>query len=198
MQYDQWKMSEYDLFKFEMIGRDQTPVPVSMEEVKEVEEVPGEEIAEPTPEPETIVEATPEKYYLRPVYFDFDSYALSKNDMAKLDILSSILEKHTALKIEITGHTDSKGTVEYNQRLSDNRANAVYKYLILKGVAKVRMKVSGMSESQHVARNTTLDQKDAPEGRMLNRRVEFKISLMEGVVVEMEKIEIPEHLKLDK
>jgi len=196
------KMSEYDLFKFEMIGRDQTPVAVSMEEVTVVAEVPAEESPEQTPETETIEvvtpEVTPEKYYLRPVYFDFDSYALSSDDKAKLDILSTILKTHAALKIEITGHTDSKGTLEYNQRLSDNRANAVYKHLILSGIEKDRMKVSGMSENQHVARNTTSDNRDAPDGRMLNRRVEFKVSLMEGVVVEMEKVEIPEHLKLDK
>jgi outer membrane protein OmpA-like peptidoglycan-associated protein len=187
---------EYDLLKFEMIGRNETPVPVSMEEVEEVEEVVAEETPEPEPEPEP--EATPEKYYLRPIYFDFDSYSLTSDDIAKLDILTSILEKHSALQIEITGHTDSKGTFEYNQRLSVNRAKSVYKYLILNEIAKDRMTVTGLSESDNVARNTTRDQRDAPDGRMLNRRVEFRVSLLEGVVVEMEKVEIPEHLKLDE
>ena len=60
------------------------------------------------------------------------------------------------------------------------------------------MTVTGLSESDNVARNTTRDQRDAPDGRMLNRRVEFRVSLLEGVVVEMEKVEIPEHLKLDE
>ena len=50
----------------------------------------------------------------------------------------------------------------------------------------------------HVARNTTRDNRDAPDGRMLNRRVEFKVSVTEGVIVEMEKVEIPDHLKLDE
>ena len=67
--------------------------------------------------------------------------------MEKLDILTSILEKHPSLKLEITGHTDAKGTFEYNQRLSVNRATSVYKYLILNGISKDRMKVIGMSES---------------------------------------------------
>ena len=60
------------------------------------------------------------------------------------------------------------------------------------------MTATGMSENDNVARNTTRDQRDAPDGRMLNRRVEFKISLMEGVIVEMEKVEIPKHLRLDE
>jgi len=186
------KMAEYDLFKFEMIGRDQVPVPVSMDEEEVVEEVVAEEI----PEPE--VEATPEKYYLRPIYFAFDSYTLSKDGMAKLDILSSILEMHPSLQLEITGYTDAKGAFDYNQRLSVNRAESVYKYLILNGIGKSRMKVTGMSEDEPVARNTTRDQRDAPDGRMLNRRAEFKVSLLKGVIIEMEKVEVPDHLKLDE
>ena len=185
-------IEEYDLLKFEMIARDQSPVPVGLEEVEEVEEVA--EVTEPEPEPV----ATPEKYYLRPIYFDFDSYSLTSDDIAKLDILTSILEKHSILQIEITGHTDTKGTIEYNQRLSVNRAKSVYKYLILNGVSKDRMTVTGMNESENVARNTTRDHRDAPDGRMLNRRVEFKVSLAKGVIVEMEKVEIPQHLKLDE
>ncbi len=190
------KMAEYQLFKFEMIGRDQVPVPVSMDETEEevVEEVAEEIVAEETPEPE----ATPEKYYLRPIYFAFDSYILSKDGMAKLDILTSILDMHISLKLEITGYTDAKGAFSYNQRLSVNRAESVYKYLILNGVTKERMAVTGKSEDDPVARNTTRDQRDAPDGRMLNRRVEFKVSLLEGVIIEMEKVEIPDHLKLDE
>jgi outer membrane protein OmpA-like peptidoglycan-associated protein/tetratricopeptide (TPR) repeat protein len=194
------KMADFDLFKFEMIGRDQTPVAVSLEEEEEPEEPVAEEtVTEPEPEPEPEPEeVVPERYYLRPIYFAFESYKLSKDGMNKLDILTSILERHPALQIEITGHTDAKGTYEYNQRLSVNRAEAVYKYLILNGINKERMKVTGMSESQHVARNTTQDNRDAPDGRMLNRRAEFKVSLMEGVIVEMEKVDIPDHLKLDE
>jgi outer membrane protein OmpA-like peptidoglycan-associated protein/tetratricopeptide (TPR) repeat protein len=192
------KIAEYQLLKFEMIGRDQVPVPVSMDGTEEEvhEEVAEEIVAEETPEPE--VEATPEKYYLRPIYFAFDSYTLSNDGMAKLDILTSILDMHSSLKLEITGYTDAKGAFSYNQRLSVNRAESVYKYLILNGVAKGRMAVAGKSEDDPVARNTTRDQRDAPDGRMLNRRVEFKVSLLEGVIIEMEKVEVPDHLKLDE
>ncbi len=186
------EMAGYDLYKFEMIGREQTPVPVSMDETEVVAEVVAEDIPEPEPEP------TPEKYYLRPIYFAFDSYTLSKDGMAKLDILTSILDMHPGLKLEITGYTDAKGAFDYNQRLSVNRAESVYKYLILNGISRDRMNVTGLSENDPVARNTTRDQRDAPDGRMLNRRAEFKVSLIEGVIIEMVKVEIPDHLKLDE
>jgi hypothetical protein len=90
--FTQGKMSEYDLFKFEIIGRNQTPASVSMEEevAAPVEELLAEEPSvEATPEPEKT--APPEQYYLRPIYFDFDSYVLSKEGRSKLDILTSIL-----------------------------------------------------------------------------------------------------------
>jgi outer membrane protein OmpA-like peptidoglycan-associated protein len=197
--FAQGKISGYDLFKYEMIGRNATPVPVSMDEVKEkpVEEVVAE--VEPEPEPEPEQKLPPEKYFLRPIYFDFDSEMLTSEDIPKLDILSSILQRHPTLKLEITGHTDSKGTFEYNERLSVNRANSVYKYLILSGISGDRMNVVGKSESENIARNTTRDNRDAPDGRMLNRRVEFRVTTtVEDVIIEMEKVKVPDHLKLDE
>jgi outer membrane protein OmpA-like peptidoglycan-associated protein/tetratricopeptide (TPR) repeat protein len=191
----------YDLFKFAMIGRNDTPVPVSMdqEEVTEEEmaEVPEveETVVEETPEPEP---AVPERYYLRPIYFEFDSYDLTNEDIPKLDILTSILIDHPTLKLTITGYTDSKGTEEYNQRLSVDRATSVYKYLLLNGIPKERMTVTGMGEHGNVARNTTRDNRDAPEGRMLNRRAEFKVSVSDDVIVLMEEVEVPDYLKLDE
>ena len=197
------QLADFDLFKFEMIGRDQTPVPVALveeeapaeEATEQAVEEAAEEEAQPEPEPQP---ATPEKYYLRPVYFNFDSDELSSESIKNLDILTSILEDHPQLTIEIIGHTDSKGSYDYNQRLSVDRATSVYKYLILNGITKDRMTVRGMSESMPVARNTTRNERDAPEGRMLNRRVQFKVGLIPGVIVEMEKVVVPDYLKLDK
>ena len=195
------KVEGYDLFKFAMIGRNDTPVPVSMDE----EEVAEEEVTEAPEAEEAVVEETPveeeaapERYYLRPIYFDFDSYELTSQDIPKLDILASILLDHPSLRLTITGYTDSKGTEEYNQELSVERATSVYKYLILSGIPKERMTVTGMGEHGNVARNTTRDNRDAPEGRMLNRRAEFKVSVSDEVIVLMEEVEIPDYLKLDE
>jgi outer membrane protein OmpA-like peptidoglycan-associated protein len=107
------------------------------------------------------------------------------------------MELYPSIEVEITGHTDAKGSYEYNQRLSVNRAKSVYKYLILNDIDKNRLTVTGKSESEHVARNRTKDDRDAPEGRMLNRRVEFNVKVTEGLIIEMEKVMVPDHLKLD-
>jgi outer membrane protein OmpA-like peptidoglycan-associated protein len=193
--FAQAKIPGFDLFKFEMIDRNGTPVPVALEEQEEPEEV--EVVAE---EPAVVVPdkpAPPREYYLRPIYFNFESYDLKKDGIEKLDQLTSIMEEFPSLEIEITGHTDALGTFEYNQRLSVNRAKSVYKYLILNDIPKERLKVTGMSESEHVARNRTKDNRDAPEGRMLNRRVEFRVGVTEGLIIEMEKVRVPDYLRLD-
>ena len=194
--FAQAKIPGFDLLKFEMIDRNGTPVPVALEEQELVEEV-----VVLTEEPEVVVPeevpAAPREYYLRPVYFDFESYDLKKEGTEKLDELITLMEMFTSLEIEIRGHTDAKGTFEYNQKLSVNRAKSVYKYLILNDISKDRLTVTGLSESQHVARNQTRDNRDAPEGRMLNRRVEFKVNVTDGLIIEMETIQVPEYLRLD-
>jgi len=197
--FAQSKVDGYDVFKFEMIGRDATPVEIAMDETEEAEVAEEvavvEELAEPDPEPEVVL--PPERYVLRPVYFDFDSYGLSGDSKSKLDHLALLLKKFPELKLEISGYTDAIGDFDYNQRLSVNRANSVSKYLSSAGVDPKRLNVTGMSESEPVARNRTRDNRDAPDGRMLNRRVQFGVSLLEGVIIEMEKVVVPDHLKLE-
>ena len=174
--FAQSKVSGYDVFKFEMIGRDAIPVAVSMDEAEEVEEQVAqvtEEITEKETEPEVV--APPERYVLRPIYFAFDSYVVSSESEDKLEILASLLQQFPNLKLEITGYTDAIGDFDYNLRLSEKRAQAVADYLASTGIKKDRLEVTGMSENEPVARNRTKDNRDAPEGRMLNRRVQFKV-----------------------
>jgi len=195
--FAQAKIPGFDLFKFEMIDRNGTPVPVPLEEE---EEPLVEEVVVVTEDPAVVVPERPEpprEYYLRPIYFKFESYELDKDGAEKLDQLISLMEQYTSLEIEVRGHTDAKGTFEYNQKLSLNRAKSVYKYLILNDISNERLTVTGLSESEHVARNETQDNRDAPEGRMLNRRVEFRVSVTEGLIIEMEKVRVPEYLRLD-
>ncbi len=195
--FAQSKKNGYDLFKFEMIGRDDTPQVVTLEESVVAEEVAivSEDVPETKPEPEVVL--PPERYVLRPIYFDFDSDALSEDSKSKLDKVSLLLKKFPELKIDVIGYTDALGNFDYNQRLSVNRANTVSKYLASTGVDQGRLSVTGKSESDPIARNRTRDNRDAPDGRMLNRRAQFRVSLMEGVIIEMEEVEVPDHLKLD-
>ncbi|ACE83116.1 OmpA family protein [Cellvibrio japonicus] len=100
--------------------------------------------------------------------FEFNKSEI-RNTAAIQPVIDVLLED-PSLYVNVIGHTDSKGSEEYNQRLSQTRANVVAKYLNSKGVSLSRIKVFGMGEDQPVADNST------EEGRAQNRRVEFIIS----------------------
>lgn len=108
------------------------------------------------------------------ITFDFDRYDLKSEFRPVLDNLASTLNEYNQTRIEVTGHTDSKGTDAYNQTLSQNRANAVAGYLGGRGVASSRMVVTGAGESRPVASN------DTDSGRAENRRVEITLVPVQG------------------
>ena len=114
-----------------------------------------------------------------------------------MDNLAQLLKKYSGLKLDIAGYTDAKGSSDYNQQLSINRANAVSKYLSSAGIDQTRFTINGLSESDPVACNQTKDKRDSPEGRKLNRRVQFGVSPIDGVTFVMEEVVVPDHLKLD-
>jgi outer membrane protein OmpA-like peptidoglycan-associated protein/tetratricopeptide (TPR) repeat protein len=106
---------------------------------------------------------------LKNIFFDFDKATLRPESTVELENLRKILVDNGTIKVEISGHTDSKGSDEYNLKLSDDRAKAVVDYLISKGIKKERLVYKGYGESVPIASN------DNEEGRQLNRRTEFKI-----------------------
>jgi outer membrane protein OmpA-like peptidoglycan-associated protein/tetratricopeptide (TPR) repeat protein len=198
--------SQHPLFKFEIIDPEATPVPVPFEEPVEelavteeavTEEAMTEEAVRKDAEPGPAGIKTPERYLIKPVFFAFDSYALSPAAKSNLDEIAGLMKSFQDLTLQIIGHTDAIGTFEYNKLLSIDRAIEVSRYLVSKGIDEARLRVIGKSESEHVARNRTRDNRDAPDGRKLNRRAEFKVSVTENVIVEMEEIEVPDHLKLN-
>ena len=88
----------------------------------------------------------------------------------RLDNVAGVLaNERSDVKVEVIGHTDSVGSAEYNQVLSEKRADAVKAYLVAHGIAAERISVSGYGESRPRASNDTI------EGRRLNRRVEIKV-----------------------
>jgi outer membrane protein OmpA-like peptidoglycan-associated protein len=124
------------------------------------------------------------------VYFVFDRHGLNKeNSMGKTDSVASFLINNPAYGLEINGHTDSKGTDEYNDKLSMERAQEVANYLITKkGIAKERLVVKGIGEKQPIAPNEFPDGRDNEEGRAANRRVEFKLfSAEDKILIEYDK-----------
>ncbi|MFP4136936.1 MAG: OmpA family protein [Halomonas sp.] len=108
------------------------------------------------------------------VTFGFDSSELTSNARNALDDVSRILTQYDDTRVNIAGHTDSTGDADYNQRLSERRAEAVGNYLSQSGVASNRLNMRGYGEDQPVASNNT------EEGRAQNRRVEITLSAIES------------------
>jgi OmpA-OmpF porin, OOP family len=106
---------------------------------------------------------------LNNVFFDFDKWDLRPESNVELDRVVKLLKENPAIEIELSAHTDSRGSDEYNFKLSDNRARSCVEYIISKGVPASRIVSKGYGESMPVADNET------DENRQLNRRVEFKI-----------------------
>jgi len=103
------------------------------------------------------------------VTFDVGSYTINPTFRATLDTIAENLRKYPNSLIDVYGHTDSTGSYEFNQRLSEQRAQSVANYLQSRGIAAARMRWQGFGETQPVASNET------EIGRSSNRRVEIKI-----------------------
>jgi OOP family OmpA-OmpF porin len=107
--------------------------------------------------------------YAADAFFDFDKSVLKPEGRASLDELAQKIQGINLEVIVATGHTDSIGSVAYNQRLSVRRAEAVKAYLVSKGIDKSRIYTEGKGKSQPVATNKTA------AGRAKNRRVEIEV-----------------------
>ncbi|MDB5970047.1 MAG: hypothetical protein JWQ90_2497 [Hydrocarboniphaga sp.] len=107
---------------------------------------------------------------LRGVNFEFDKARLTVNAETILEGVASELIARPDIKVEVSGHTDSKGSDSYNQELSERRAQSVVDYLTAHGIDAARLTSKGLGETQPLADN------DTDEGRELNRRVELRIT----------------------
>ncbi len=111
----------------------------------------------------------PKPVILKNVFFTTGSAVLRSQSMTELMKLKYLLEKESTIRIQINGHTDDVGDDAANQQLSQDRAKAVYDWLIEQGIAASRLSFKGFGESQPIDSNET------DEGRQRNRRTEFVI-----------------------
>ncbi|WP_200974151.1 OmpA family protein [Echinicola sp. 20G] len=118
------------------------------------------------------------------ILYGFDSYQLTPEAQENVMKLAKILNDYPDTNIMIDGHTDSKGSEDYNQELSVKRANSVANYLKMQGIDGVRLTTVGHGESMPIASN------DSDAGRAENRRVEVAITANEELVEKAENGEL--------
>lgn len=106
---------------------------------------------------------------LKNIFFELDKSTLKSESSSELNKLYEFLNKNGSINIEIGGHTDNQGSAEYNKTLSEDRAKAVYDYLVEKGIEITRLAYKGYSFDKPI------DSNDTEEGRANNRRTEFII-----------------------
>ena len=148
-------------------------------------------------ETDTIVvtKLSDQSFILDNIYYDFDDWKLRAESELVIDnYLLKILQLNPEIKVEISSHTDAKGSGEYNIKLSQKRAESVVMYLRKKGISSSRMVAKGYGKTNPIAPNTNLDGSDNPEGRQLNRRTEFKVIGFKHKV-EYKKIQTGKNVK---
>lgn len=111
------------------------------------------------------------------VYFDFDRDQLRDDGAATLDAKSAILLANPSITLVITGHTDERGTAEYNLALGQRRAATVKRYLAGKGVGDGRMTTQSLGDSQPAAAGSD------ESAYQQNRRAEFEVRGVRGALV---------------
>lgn len=104
------------------------------------------------------------------VLFDTAKYTLKPNTQISLAKVSGILQAYPGLKVQVEGYTDSVGSDDYNQKLSENRADAVRNFLMTQGVQQGNISATGYGKAKPVADNATAS------GRAQNRRVQLVVS----------------------
>lgn len=120
-------------------------------------------------------------YSLRNIYYDYDKWDIREESKPNLDSLYTILVENPGITIELSSHTDSRGSESYNQTLSQKRAESCVAYLISKGIAKDRLVAKGYGESKPIEDCTTQpgcsneSGSDDCDCHQKNRRTEFRI-----------------------
>lgn len=106
---------------------------------------------------------------LKNIYFDFDKTTLKEVSFPELNRVVDFLKRNSSVEIEIAGHTDNKGTDEYNSNLSQGRSQSVVDYIVSQGIDDYRLTARGYGEGKPI------DTNDTDNGRANNRRVEFTV-----------------------
>jgi outer membrane protein OmpA-like peptidoglycan-associated protein len=132
---------------------------------------------------------------IRSIQFDFDKYELNNDAMFEAERIFNFLSKYPDITVEISGHTDTKGTALYNRTLSQKRAETVIAYLVSKGVNASRLQARAAGAFENIAENINPDGSDNPDGRKFNRRACISITNSTSKVQIEDELRVPEYLK---
>jgi outer membrane protein OmpA-like peptidoglycan-associated protein len=101
------------------------------------------------------------------IHFEYNKDKIRPESFPILDAVAEVLDKNPDIKLEVQGHTDNRGSAQYNKDLSNRRAHSVRKYLAAKGIAPDRLTAQGYGFDRPIVDNAT------EQNRALNRRVQF-------------------------
>lgn len=135
--------------------------------------------------------------YVENIFFDFDRSNLRSKSRSDLDDLANLMNDNLDYKVDLSAHTDARGSLEYNIALSQRRANAAKDYLVAKGISTNRIRTSEFGETAPIAINE-INGQDSPSGRQYNRRVVVRVVDANGKSVSnvVKPIDVPTSLKI--
>lgn len=132
---------------------------------------------------------------IRSIQFDYDNFELNNDAMFEAERIYNFLTKYPDIIVEVSGHTDAKGTALYNRALSQKRAETVINYLVAKGINPERLKARAAGAYENIADNLNPDGTDNPDGRKFNRRACISITNSNSKVQIEDELRVPEYLK---
>ena len=128
-----------------------------------------------------------QKITLKNIYYDFDKWDILPESGTELNQLVTLMKANPEIKVELSSHTDERGTVPYNQKLSQRRAQSAVDYIASKGIDPSKIKAIGYGKSQLIYKSTATH-KCTPEEHRQNRRTEIFIpGFLKGEPVKQEK-----------
>ncbi|MEM1124332.1 MAG: OmpA family protein, partial [Bacteroidota bacterium] len=135
--------------------------------------------------------------YVQNIFFDFDRSNLRTKSKSDLASLATLMKDNPDYKVELSAHTDARGSTAYNTALSQHRATSAKEYLIAQGISANRIMTSTFGETSPIAKND-VNGKDSPAGRQFNRRVVVTVMKGNGKIVPnvVVPIDVPDVLKI--
>ena len=140
-----------------------------------------------------------QKIVVRNIFFDSGKSQLKPESKNELEKIVTLMNQFPNIILQIAGHTDAAGPDDLNQKLSEQRAQAVADYLVSRGIDKSRLRTIGYGESKPIAINYNPNGTANKQGMALNRRFEFTILSLDGKIKDVvQPIDVPDNLKNKK